>query len=346
MNNDATSKSDQALLDVQHLRTYFHLEEGVLKAVDDVSFRVKRGEVLGILGESGCGKSMTAHSILRLTPQTAEITGNVHLERSDGRVTDLLTLKPSGKEMRSVRGGEISVIFQEPMTCLSPVHTVGAQIMETIRLHLPELDRTAARKHAIETLAHAGIPNPEQRFHEYAHQLSGGLRQRALIAIALASSPSLLIADEPTTALDVTVQAQILQLLKRLQSEMGLAIMYITHSLPVIAEIADRVMVMYLGRIVESGSMSDIFERPKHPYTRGLLKAIPHINEEGDRDRELYTIEGTVPLPLELPDQCGFCSRCPHMMTGLCDCQIPRMLEVEDGHSVRCFLYDEDSSTE
>jgi oligopeptide/dipeptide ABC transporter ATP-binding protein len=331
------SRQNGTVLTVRDLRTYFHLEEGVLKAVDGVSFSVGEGEIVGILGESGCGKSVTAHSILRLVPEPGRTRGSVRLRRPGGQMSELLELEPGGREIRRIRGGEVSMVFQEPMTSLSPVHTVRSQIMEAVRLHCPELDKGEAEERALDALDRVGIPRPKETIEKYSHQLSGGLRQRAMIAIALVTSPTVLIADEPTTALDVTVQAQILKLLKDLQEQMGLSVIYITHSLPVISEIADRVLVMYLGKVVEYGDVETIFQDPQHPYTQGLMKAIPKLGKK--EPGTLYTIKGTVPLPLELPAQCGFYDRCPHAMEGRCNVQNPAMIETEQEHGVRCLLY-------
>jgi len=334
------NRENKVLLEVQNLRTYFPLEEGVLKAVDDVSFTVQKGEILGLVGESGCGKSMTAHSILKLTPASARITGRIILHQNGKAPIDIVQLPAHGKQIRNIRGNYISMIFQEPMTALSPVHTIGSQIMEAILIHNRGIKKKEAERQTIEMLGKVGIPNASQRFREYPRQLSGGLRQRATIAMALSTSPSMVIADEPTTALDVTIQAQILKLMKTLQSDMGLSILYITHSLPVIYEIADRVAVMYLGKIVEYGQKESIFRKPLHPYTKALLKAIPRA---GQKAKHLHSIKGTVPLPLELPEQCNFHARCERVIKGKCDKHVPQLIEVEKGHGVRCYLYEDES---
>lgn len=326
------------LLKVEELTTHLNLEEGVLKAVDGITFTIKRGQALGLVGESGCGKSMTVQSIMRIAPRYAKITGRVLLYPNDGDPTDLVQLDSQGAKIRSIRGSEIAMIFQEPMTAFSPLHTIGNQIVEGILLHRTPNKRDA-RKIAIDMLRRVGISNPDQRVDEYAHQLSGGMRQRAMIAMALACEPSLLIADEPTTALDVTIQAQVLKLLSDLQDEFGMAILYITHDLGVIANTVDEVAVMYLGRIVEHTDVDSLFYNPLHPYTRGLLKSVPKI---GRKNRgPLDSIEGTVPVPINRPKGCSFFARCPNAIDGLCNLEDPPLTEVEAGHKVSCFLYPE-----
>lgn len=328
---------NNTILKINNLRTHFFLEEGTLKAVDGVSFQVGERETLGIIGESGCGKSVTAQSVLRIVPSPGKIvTGEIYLTQKGGELVDLVTLPPFGSDIRGIRGKVISMIFQEPMTSLSPVHTIGNQIEEAILLH-KTADKFKARDLTIEMLEKVGMSNPSQRIDEYPHQLSGGLRQRAIIAMALSCNPALLIADEPTTALDVTVQAQILELIKDLQEQFRMSVLYITHDLGVIAEISDRVSVMYLGRIVESAETVAIFEKPLHPYTARLLKSIPKVGRKA-RVR-LDAIEGTVPIPLDPPWECGFHSRCPEAIDGTCDREVPALMEVEEGHFVRCFLH-------
>jgi len=327
------------LLSVRDLRTSFFQDEGVTKAVDGATFDVMPGKTLGIVGESGCGKSVTAQSILRIVERPGRIVGGeIVMTREDGRAVDLTQLDANGREMRAIRGGEIGLIFQEPMTSFSPVHTVGAQIIEAIRLHAA-VDRKEARRRGIEVLRSVGIPKPERRIDEYSFELSGGLRQRAMIATALACDPRLLIADEPTTALDVTTQAQILDLLRKIQQERGMAIMLITHNLGVVAEMADDVVVMYLGRIVEQGKVDDIFHNPKHPYTRALLQSIPSI--EAPPRVKLPTISGSIPHPLNRPAGCPFHPRCAAFMPGRCDREAPRLTPVGDGQRASCFLYDQ-----
>jgi len=324
------------LLQVKNLKVYFYLEEGILKAVDDVSFDIGRKKVLGIVGESGCGKSVTAQSILRIVPHPGKTVEGEILLHQNGNLVDLAKLDPFGREIRAIRGKEITMIFQEPMTSLSPIHTIGNQIMEAVLLHR-DMSQTEARELTLEMLYKVGISNPHQRIDEYSYQLSGGLRQRAMIAMALSCNPSLLIADEPTTALDVTVQAQILELMKELQKEFGMSIIYITHNLGVIAEICDEVLVMYLGKVVEHASADEIFHNPLHPYTIGLLKSIPKVGKKA-RTR-LEAIKGTVPLPLDLPRGCRFYQRCREAKEGICDVDNPSLIEVTKGHRVSCFLY-------
>ena len=327
------------VLELKDLRTHFSLDEGTLKAVDGVTLTVRQGQTLGIIGESGCGKSVTAQSVLRIVPTPGRIvSGQILLHRDGVESVDLADMDPFGRSVRAIRGKEISMIFQEPMTSLSPVHTIGNQIEEAILLHKTD-DKREAHKQAVDMLDKVGIPNPSQRIDEYPHQLSGGLRQRAMIAMALSCNPKLLIADEPTTALDVTVQAQILDLMAHLQEEFGMAILYITHDLGVIAEIADDVAVMYLGRVVEHAETKELFRNPLHPYTRLLLKSIPRMGK--DAKQRLEAIEGTVPIPLDPPRQCGFFSRCPDAIAGTCDQEVPGLVEVSPGHSVRCYLHSE-----
>ena len=333
------------VLDVLNLKTYFNIEEGTLKAVDGVDFNIPAKSTVGIIGESGSGKSVTAQSILQIVPPPGEIAGGeVWLFRDDGQIVDLTKMDPRGKEIRSIRGGEISMVFQEPMTSLSPVHTIGNQIMEAILLHRTK-DKKEAREIAIDMLVKVEMSNPEQRIDEYPFQLSGGMRQRAMIAMALSCNPSMLIADEPTTALDVTVQAQVLKLMQDLQEQFGMAIMYITHDLGVIAEIADEVNVMYLGRVVERANTSKLFKNPQHPYTDGLLRSIPILGQQR-KVKRLYTIEGTVPVPINFPRQCGFYSRCNQAITGTCDKKVPALVDMGDDHFVRCFLHSKEEEVE
>jgi peptide/nickel transport system ATP-binding protein len=331
------------LLDVRDLKTYFYLDEGVLKAVDGVSFAIEEKRTLGLIGESGCGKSVTARSILQLVdPPGRIVEGSARLQVNEN-VVDLVELDPGGDEIRDIRGKHISMIFQEPRRSLSPVHTIGEQIMEMLLLHRTQ-DGQEAKEIALAMLAQVGMSNPELRFNSYPHQLSGGLCQRAMIAMALSCHPSLLIADEPTTALDVTVQAQILDLIKSLQEKVGMAVLYITHDLGVVAEVCNEVAVMYLGRIMEKAPTKELFRRPLHPYTQKLLRSIPKLGKKvGAR---LETIRGTVPVPLDPPYQCGFYSRCSEAIRGKCDIDVPDLVEVADGHYVRCFLHNGGSETD
>ena len=329
------------LLSVRNLKTYFAQDEGLVKAVDGVSFDMAPGATLGIVGESGCGKSVTARSILRIVDRPGRIVdGEIHFRRragnGSGQVVDLAKLEPNSQEMRSIRGAEIALIFQEPMSSFSPVHSVGNQIIEAILLHQP-VSRREARAMTIEILRRVGVSTPEQRVDQLSNQLSGGLRQRAMIAMALSCKPTLLIADEPTTALDVTTQTQILELMRQLQKEDGMAIMLITHDLGVVAEMATDVAVMYLGRVVEQAPVDAIFHDPKHPYTRGLLRSIPSIRAK-NRER-LTPIAGAVPHPYDRPTGCPFHPRCPDFMPGTCDRQTPSLRPVGDRHAVSCFLY-------
>jgi peptide/nickel transport system ATP-binding protein len=334
--------ADSPLLSVRNLKTYFMQDEGTVRAVDGVSFDVAEGATLGIVGESGCGKSITARSILRIVDRPGRIIeGEIHFRRpsaNGGRGTiDLARLDANGAEMRSIRGAEIALIFQEPMSSFSPVHSIGNQIVEAIRLH-QDVTPSQARAQAIEMLRRVGVSTPEQRVDQLAYQLSGGLRQRAMIAMALSCQPTLLIADEPTTALDVTTQTQILELMRKLQQEDGMAIMLITHDLGVIAEMATDVAVMYLGRVVEQAPVDAIFYDPKHPYTRALLRSIPRMRA---RTRERLTpIAGAVPHPYDRPAGCPFHPRCAEFMAGRCDAQAPALKPVADRHAVSCFLYE------
>lgn len=315
------------LLNVENLKTYFYTEDGVVPAVDGVSFSLDKGEALGIVGESGCGKSVTSLSIMRLVPNPPGkiIEGRIEFEGQD-------LLAKSEAEMRSIRGNDISMIFQEPMTSLNPLFTVGDQIMEAIILH-QKVGKAEARARAIEMLRKVGIPSPERRVDEYPHQMSGGMRQRVMIAMALSCNPKLLIADEPTTALDVTIQAQILDLMRKLRRELGTSILLITHDLGVIAELVDKVVVMYAGKIVERADVREIFANPTHPYTEGLLGSIPKLHENRDR---LQTIEGTVPNPFRMPPGCRFHPRCRDAKE-ICSLEEPPVLEVAPGHSVQCW---------
>jgi peptide/nickel transport system ATP-binding protein len=331
--------TEPPLVSVRDLKTYFFSDEGTVKAVDGASFDVYPGRTLGIVGESGCGKSVTARSILRIVEEPGRIVdGQILLNQNpDKPPLDLVTLKPNGRHMRSIRTGVIAYVFQEPMTSFSPVHTIGNQIVEAIQFHL-KLGKREARERGIELLKRVGIPRAEERMNEYAFQLSGGLRQRAMIAMALSCDPKLLIADEPTTALDVTTQAQILDLLWDLQEQNGMAIILITHNLGVVAEMADDVVVMYLGRVVEEGPVDAIFYAPKHPYTQLLLESIPSVHST-PREK-LPTISGSIPHPYSRPKGCPFHPRCPSFMPGVCDTSEPELRPVTDDQRASCFLYE------
>jgi oligopeptide/dipeptide ABC transporter ATP-binding protein len=333
-----SQKIERYLVKVDELKTYFHTLDGVVRAVDGVSLEIFPGESLGLVGESGCGKSVTAFSILRLLPpKTSQIVhGEILFDRGTGDpLIDLTQIDPNGDLIRSIRGNEIAMIFQEPLTSLSPVHTVGSQIAEAVELH-QNVSQDESRAIAIQMLDEVGIALPEQRYTEYPHQFSGGMRQRAMIAMALSCNPSLLIADEPTTALDVTIQAQILELMKKLQDEFGMAILMITHNLGVIAETCTRVAVMYMGKIVETASVGTIFHRPLHPYTVGLMRSIPHLGRQ--IKTRLTPIPGSVPDPYSVPPGCAFYPRCPAPKRPACQEEVP-LVEIETGHFVRCTLY-------
>ena len=347
--------ADSVVVRVRDLRTHFFLDDGVVKAVDGVDFEIYRGETLAVVGESGCGKSVMARSILRLVDRPGRIvSGEVWVRngqaaasngdagtRSNGSAgssdNQMINLVTADKHtIRRVRGKQIAMVFQEPMTSLSAVHTIGNQIIEAIQLHEP-VTKAEARKRAIELLGRVGIPAPRQRVDAYPFQLSGGMRQRAMIAMALSCNPELLIADEPTTALDVTTQAQILDLLRSLQEEFGMAVMLITHDLGVAAQMADRVLVMYLGSVVEHGAVMPLFRSPKHPYTQALLRSVPKL---GARNRaRLAPVRGMVPHPYRRPTGCGFHDRCDEFIAGRCDVAQPPLIAVEDGREVRCVLY-------
>ena len=317
------------LLSVKNLSTEFPVKKGIVRAVEDVSFDVDQGEILAIVGESGSGKPVTSLSIMGLLAEPGHVAGG-SLE-FEGK--DLATL--SEKQYRELRGNDMAMIFQEPMTSLNPVYRVGNQIVEAIRTH-EKVSKAEAKDRAVDLLRKVGIPSPEARINDYPHQMSGGMRQRVMIAMALACNPKLLIADEPTTALDVTIQAQILDLLRRLRDDTGMAVLLITHDLGVVSETADRVVVMYCGQVVEEAEVRTLFDHPMHPYTLGLLKSIPRL--EDDDSKRLYMIKGMVPNPLEMPPGCHFSDRCDSCMD-ICRTKVPELVDV-DGHKVRCFLYE------
>ena len=330
------------LLELQDVKTYFFLDEGTVKAVDGVSFTIEKEKTLGVVGESGCGKSVTAQSIMRIVPSPGkiiqgEIFFNTGSNGNSGESINLAHMDPKGKQIRDIRGQQISMIFQEPMTSFSPVYTVGNQIAESVMLHL-EMEQPKARKHVISMLDRVGIPMPQRRVDAYPHQLSGGMRQRAMIAMALSCNPLLLIADEPTTALDVTIQAQILELMNELQDDFGMSIMIITHDLGVIAEMANDVIVMYWGKAVEYSDVDRIFHESRHPYTEALLKSIPKVGKK-TRDR-LESIKGVLPDPFAVLKGCPFYPRCPRGMSEVCNKdKPPRLVEIEKNHKVACFLF-------
>jgi len=324
-------------LEVKGLKTHFFTDEGVVKAVDGADFGVRRGKTLCIVGESGCGKSITARSILQLITNFGKIVeGEILLSRDLDHITNLAKLKPRSREMQSIRGREISMVFQEPMSSLSPVHSIGDQIIEAIRLHF-DLSKEQARERAVDLLEKVGIPKAKTRLNSYVFELSGGMRQRAMIAMALSCEPKLLIADEPTTALDVTTQANILDLIKKLQKDLNMTIIFITHDLGVVAEIADDVVVMYLGKTVEYGDVDTIFHNPKHPYTSELLQSIPKISKH--QQKRLNPISGMVPHPFARPKGCDFHPRCSKFMEGSCNKFQPPTIQLNSRSHVRCLLY-------
>ena len=319
------------VLEVRNLKTHFHTDEGVVPAVDGVDFTLKKGKTLCVVGESGCGKSVTAYTVMRLISMPP---GKVESGEIIYKGKNLVKLTEN--EMRDIRGNEIAMIFQEPMTSLNPVYTIGNQIVEAIVLH-QKVKPKEARQRAIKMLTKVGIPDAEIRIDEYPHQMSGGMKQRVMIAMALSCNPEVLIADEPTTALDVTIQAQILDLLQQLQSTEGMSILLITHDLAVVAEVADEVLVMYASRVVEKAGVVEVFQNPKHPYTQGLIKAIPQLGSRVDR---LNEIPGQVPKPQNYPEGCHFADRCPHAID-VCSQKDPGITEISADHYVSCFLYEE-----
>lgn len=323
--------SGESVLEVKNLRTSFFTDDGEVAAVDDIDFYINKGEILGVVGESGCGKSVTSLSIMGLVPSPpGKIVGGEILYKGE----DLT--KASEKRMRQIRGNDITMIFQEPMTSLNPLFTIGNQIMETIRLH-NKWNKQQVKERAIEILQMVGLPRAEELLNEYPHQLSGGMRQRVMIAMAMVCNPQLLIADEPTTALDVTIQAQILKLMKKLNHDYQTAIMMITHDLGVVAEVCQRVVVMYAGKVVEEGDIATIYKSPKHPYTVGLIKSVPDMRKKVDR---LYSIPGNVPKPGSIKEGCRFAARCEHAFDR-CFTETPELYQTGEGQKVRCFLYEQ-----
>jgi oligopeptide/dipeptide ABC transporter ATP-binding protein len=327
---------DELFLQVRGLHTHFFTDEGVVRAVNGVDFSIPKGRTICLVGESGCGKSVTARSILQIVDAPGRIVAGEILMKREGGTVDLAALDPRGDEIRAIRGKEIAMIFQEPMSSLSALHTIGDQITEAIQLHTAMSDEEANAR-AVELLRHVGIPKAETRLDTYPFQLSGGMRQRAMIAMALSCNPSLLIADEPTTALDVTTQATILDLIQGLQQEYGMAVLFITHDLGVVAEIADEVVVMYLGEVAESGPVDAIFHEPKHPYTQALLESIPRLATQ--RIPRLASIRGMVPHPFRRPAGCPFHPRCDRATAGVCNVLSPPVEQAGEGHTVRCLLY-------
>ena len=327
------------VLSVCDLEVQFPTPLGLVRALNGVTFDVPRGKVLGIVGESGCGKSVTARAVLQIIEKPGRITGGSITLRGESETTEITGLGPDSKRMRALRGSEIAMIFQEPMSSLNPVYTIGAQIAEAVLIHQTP-DRDEALRRAVDMLRQVGMPHPEAAAASYPHQLSGGMRQRAMIAMALSCNPTLLIADEPTTALDVTTEAQILELIRNLRDQAGMSIMFITHSMGVVAQLCDEVIVMYLGRIVERGSVDDLFYDAKHPYTRALLRSIPRIG--GNRKAPLEVIEGSVPDPHHRLAGCPFHPRCPKAIPGRCDTTVPAPSTAGPGHTVQCHLYQAD----
>ena len=327
------SEINEPIIRVNDLRVNIKMDEGTLTPVRGVSFEIRPGETLGLVGESGCGKSLTSKAILGINEKKCQSSGEIFFQGEDGKTIDLLRLNPRGKEIRAIRGKQISMIFQEPMVAFSPMYTIGNQINECTMLHITK-DKKESKAITLEMMKKVGIANAEKRYDQYPHEFSGGMLQRALIAMALVCKPRLLIADEPTTALDVTIQAQILELMQQLQKEMQMAILFITHDLGTVAKMCDRVAVMYLGRIVETGTAREIYKAPQHPYTRGLMGSVHKIGSR-KLDR-LYSIEGTVPLALNLKPGCGFYERCDARVEGVCDQAEPGLIQLEGTHCAAC----------
>ena len=331
------------ILEVKDLHVDIKMAEGLLTAVRGVNFEMKKGETLGLVGESGCGKSLTCKAILGINEKKCVSSGQILFDSEQHGEVELIGLANERKndKIRSIRGKEISMIFQEPMVAFSPMYTIGSQINEATLLHITK-DKKKAKEISMEVMRKVGIANVEKRYNQYPHEFSGGMLQRALIAMALVCNPKLLIADEPTTALDVTIQAQILELMKKLQKEFGMSILFITHDLGTVANMCDNVAVMYLGEIVEYGSVRQIFHNPQHPYTKGLLKSLPRMDQQ--RDEKLFVIDGIVPLPVDMKPCCGFHDRCEHCIGGVCDCSVIKEYTVEPGHMVRCALMEKEAA--
>ena len=325
---------NDTIIEIKDLKINIKIDEGTLTAVRGVDFEIKKGETLGLVGESGCGKSLTSKAILGINDKKCKAEGEIIFDADNLGKVNLLSLNPRGKEIRSVRGKQISMIFQEPMVAFSPMYTIGNQINECTRLHITK-DKKESKRISLEMMKMVGIANAEKRYDQYPHEFSGGMLQRALIAMALVCNPKLLIADEPTTALDVTIQAQILELMKELQKDFGMSILFITHDLGTVAKMCDRVAVMYLGRIVESAPAVEIYKNPQHPYTQGLIGSVHKIGTK-NQDR-LFSIEGTVPLALNLPAGCGFYDRCHKRIEGVCNVYDPSLVDVGDDHKIACF---------
>ena len=327
------------ILEIKDLQTYFFLEKSTVRSVDGVNLTLPRKSTLGLVGESGCGKSVLSMSIMRLIPSPPGkiVGGQINLHRKDSNeIVNIAALDPRGSEMRNIRGAEIAIVFQEPMMSLNPLYTIGDQIAESVEVH-QKMTHKEALDRALEMLTKVQISAPKQRLSEYPHQLSGGMRQRVMIALALSCNPSILIADEPTTALDVTVQAQILDLMNKLQDDVGASIIIITHNLGVVSQMADQVAVMYLGKIVEYAETSELYHHPLHPYTKGLLNSVPVL---GRKHQQLEPIKGMVPMPTDIIPGCAFAPRCPHAMK-ICSERQPQLREVSPGHKTACWLYED-----
>lgn len=327
-------RENDAVIQVKDLKVSIKTDDGTLTPVRGVNFEIKKGETLGLVGESGCGKSLTSKAILGINAKNCKSEGEILFDAENLGMTDLLKLKPRGEEIRSIRGKQISMIFQEPMVAFSPMYTIGNQINEATLLHITK-DKKKAKEISLGVMKKVGIANAEKRYDQYPHEFSGGMLQRALIAMALVCNPKLLIADEPTTALDVTIQAQILELMKELQKDFGMSILFITHDLGTVARMCDRVAVMYLGKIVETAPAVEIFKNPQHPYTRGLIGSVHKIGTKGQD--KLFSIEGTVPVAMNLPKRCGFYDRCDKRIEGVCDVAEPTLVSSGENHQVACF---------
>ena len=330
---------EKELLRIEGLEAYFYTIPGIVKAVRGVTFDIARERIVGLIGETGCGKSVIAHSILQLLlPPGRIVAGKIlYYGKNDDSPLDLARLDEKGRRIRQIRGREISIIFQDPMTCLSPVHTIGNQIIEAVCHYDPGIEKKEARDKTIELLKEVGMPQPERHIDVYPFELSGGMRQRAMVAVALSGRPKLLLADEPTTAVDVTIQAKIIDLLRELRRTNSMSILFVTHDLRVIQQIADEVIIMYLGKIVEKGTVKDIYESPKHPYTQLLLQCIPSLSSTPQEP--LTTVEGRAPDPYFVPPGCPFSERCPQFMENICDRSMPPSVMLEGNHEVSCFLY-------
>lgn len=325
---------NENIIEVKDFKVNIKTDEGIITAVRGIDFAIKKGETLGLVGESGCGKSLTSKAILGINEKKCVSEGSMIFNSEQHGVIDLISLNPKGKEIRSIRGKEISMIFQEPMVSFSPMYTIGNQINECTRLHITK-DKKRSKELSMEIMRKVGIANVEKRYNQYPHEFSGGMLQRALIAMALVCKPKLLLADEPTTALDVTIQAQILELMKELQKELGMSILFITHDLGTVAKMCDRVAVMYLGKIVETAPVHEIYQNPQHPYTKGLIGSVHKIGTK--KSERLFSIEGTVPLAVNLPERCGFYDRCSERIEGVCDVKSPELTSIGNEHSISCF---------